>query len=138
MLSKEQGVSLKGLPGLVEGCISDLPAEFIEVDKRDSALEVLNDVIRSRKHRQKWTEVHEKIMMLYTELCVELQRSSFAKDGLYQYRNICKEVAPNSFEKVIKSFLEKAEKKANSAREQSEATVLQEVEDLDAVVTPER
>lgn len=107
------------------------------MDKKESALEVLNDVIRSRKHRQKWTEEHEKIMMLYTELCVQLQRSSFAKDGLYQYRNICKEVAPNSFEKVIKSFLNKAEKKANSAREQSEATV-EEVEDLDAVVTPER
>lgn len=107
------------------------------MDKKDSALEVLNDVLRSRKHRQKWTEVHEKIMLMYTDLCVQLQRSSFAKDGLYQYRNICKEVAPNSFEKVIKSFLDKAEKKANSAREKSDAT-MDEVEDLDAVVTPER
>lgn len=98
----------------------------------------MNDVIRSRKHRQKWTDVHEKIMLLYTELCVQLQRSSYAKDGLYQYRNICKEVAPNSFEKVIKSFLKMAEDKANKARQESEATVLQEVEDLDAVVTPER
>ena len=77
-------------------------------------------------------------MLLYTELCVQLQRSSYAKDGLYQYRNICKEVAPNSFEKVIKSFLKMAEDKANKARQESEATVLQEVEDLDAVVTPER
>lgn len=112
--------------------------EFIEVDKRNSALEVLNDVIRSRKHRQKWTSVHESIMLLYTNLCVQLQLSSYAKDGLYQYRNICKEVAPSSFEKVIKRFLDLAESKADQARQQSEATVLQEVEDLDAVVTPER
>lgn len=112
--------------------------EFIEVGKRGSALEVLNDVIRSRKHRQKWTDVHEKIMLQYCELCVELQRSSYAKDGLYHYRTICKEVAPNSFEKVISAFLKSAEKRASDAREQSEATVLQEVEDLDAVVTPER
>ncbi len=77
-------------------------------------------------------------MILYTDLCVQLQRSSYAKDGLYQYRNICKEVAPSSFEKVIKGFLELAEKKANSARQESEATVLQEVEDLDVVMTPER
>ena len=112
--------------------------EFIEVGKKESALEVLNDVIRSRKHRQKWTTVHENIMLQYTNLCVQLQRSSYAKDGLYQYRTICKEVAPHSFEKVITRFLDLAEEKANQARQQSEATVLQEVEDLDAVITPER
>lgn len=99
---------------------------------------MLNDVIRSRKHRQKWTSVHQDIMMLYTKLCVQLQRSSYAKDGLYQYRNICKEVNPRSFELVIKSFLKLAEEKADEARQQSEATVLEKVEDLDAVVTPER
>ena len=99
---------------------------------------MLNDLIRSRKHRQKWTQVHEDIMMLYTSLCVQLQRSSYAKDGLYQYRTICKEVNPYSFEKVIKSFLKLAEDKAGDARQQSEATVLEQVEDLDAVVTPER
>lgn len=112
--------------------------EFIEVGKKVSALEVLNDVIRSRKHRQKWTTVHENIMVLYTDLCVQLQRSSYAKDGLYQYRNICKEVAPSSFEKVVKGFLKMAEDRAGKARETSEATVLQEVEDLDVVMTPER
>lgn len=99
---------------------------------------MLNDVIRSRKHRQKWTATHEDIMLLYTSLCVRLQRSSFAKDGLYQYRTICKEVNPHSFERVIKSFLKLAEEKADGARQQSEATVLEQVEDLDAVVTPER
>ena len=77
-------------------------------------------------------------MFLYTKLCVQLQRSSYAKDGLYQYRNICKEVAPNSFEKVITSFLKLAEGKADEARQKSEATVLQEIEDLDVVMTPER
>lgn len=99
---------------------------------------MLNDVIRSRKHRQKWTSVHEDIMLLYTSLCVQLQRSSYAKDGLYQYRTICKEVNPGSFEKVIKKFLKLAETKADKARQESEATVLEKVEDLDAVVTPER
>lgn len=77
-------------------------------------------------------------MCQYTSLCVQLQRSSYAKDGLYQYRNICKEVAPSSFEKVIKGFLKLAEAKADEARQHSEATVLQGVEDLDVVVTPER
>ena len=70
------------------------------MDKKESALEVLNDVIRSKKHRQTWTKTHELIMKLFAELCVDLQRSAFAKDGLYQYRNICKDVSLNSFEVV--------------------------------------
>ena len=113
-------------------------AEFIEVGKEESALEVLNDIIRSRKHRHKWTQVHEMIMLQFTKLCVNLQRSLFAKDGLYQYRNICKEVAPHSFEKVVNHFLSLAEDTAGKARQESEATALQEVEDLDVVMTPER
>ena len=77
-----------------------LHAEFIEVDKKESALECLNDVIHSKKHRQSWSTTHELIMRLFVELCVDLQRSAFAKDGLYQYRNICREVSLNSFEVV--------------------------------------
>ncbi len=77
-------------------------------------------------------------MLQFTKLCVKLQRSQFAKDGLYQYRNICKEVAPNSFEKVVNHFLSLAEDKAGKARQESEATVLQEIDDLDVVMTPER
>lgn len=63
-------------------------------------MECLNDVIHSKKHRQMWTKTHEDIMRLFVELCVDLQRSAFAKDGLYQYRNICREVSLNSFEMV--------------------------------------
>lgn len=39
-------------------------------------------------------------MKLFVELCVDLQRSAFAKDGLYQYRNICRDVSLHSFELV--------------------------------------
>ena len=81
-----------------------VPTEFIEVDKKESALECLNDVIHSKKHRQTWTTTHELIMRLFVELCVDLQRSAFAKDGLYQYRNICREVSLHSFE-VVSLFL---------------------------------
>ena len=110
--------------------------EFIEDDKKDSALQALNNVIRSKEHRT-WTLTHESIMHLFTELCVDLQRSSFAKDGLYQYRNICKGANLKSFETVVKAFLGLAESKANAAREESEHAVLQEVEDFDVIQTPE-
>lgn len=79
-------------------------------------------------------------MILFTRLCVELQRSSFAKDGLYQYRNICKDASLHSFEVVVKKFLELANSKANDARQESEqtASTLQDIEDLDYMQTPER
>ena len=93
-------------------------------------------MIRSKKHRQ-WSETHESIMKLYVRLCVELQKSLSAKDGLYQYRNICKDTNLNSFKCVIEEFLNMAEKKAADAREESTQTVL-DIEDLDAMQTPER
>lgn len=114
--------------------------EFLEVGKKVSALEVLNDFIRSRKHKSKWTLAHEEIMYMFTDLCIDLQRSSYAKDGLYQYRTTCKDTALNSFEKVVKRFLSKAEEKAQAAKKESaEASqaALMAVEDLDYVATPE-
>ena len=152
--------------------LSSTITEFIEVEKKESALECLNDVIHSKKHRQTWTTTHEQIMKLFVELCVDLQRSAFAKDGLYQYRNICREVSLHSFEvvspliclrllgknntkqgafvsnsmakwvcwvfQVVKHFLTLASDRANAAREESEQAVLQEVEDLDVIMTPEK
>ena len=110
--------------------------EFIDVGKQLSALEVLNDIIRSKKHRQ-WSETHESIMRLYLKLCTDLQKSLLAKDGLFQYRNICKDTNLNSFKNVIEGFLNMAERKASAAREESTQTVL-DIEDLDAIQTPER
>ena len=110
--------------------------EFIEVGKKDSALEVLSDIIKSKKHRQ-WSETHESIIRLYLELCIDLQKSPTAKDGLYQYRNICKETNLYSFQQVINYFLSMVEEKAKEARKQSEQTVM-DIEDLDMMQTPER
>ncbi len=96
----------------------------------------MSDIIRSKKHRQ-WSETHESIIRLYLELCVGLQKSPTAKDGLYQYRNICKDTNLNSFQVVIDFFLKMVEEKAAAARKMSEQTVL-DVEDLDQMHTPER
>ena len=66
-------------------------SEFIEVGKEQRALDALYDVIKSKKHRT-WQKIHEPIMELYLELCVELKKSHIAKEGLYQYKNICQQV----------------------------------------------
>ena len=65
--------------------------EFIDVGKKQPALDALYDVIKSKKHRT-WQKIHEPIMEKYLELCVELRKSHTAKEGLYQYKNICQQV----------------------------------------------
>lgn len=66
-------------------------SEFIDVGKKQRALDALYDVIKSKKHRT-WQKIHEPIMEKYLQLCVELRKSHIAKEGLYQYKNICQQV----------------------------------------------
>ena len=110
--------------------------EFIEVGKNLRALEILSDVLKSRKHRV-WQAKHEEIMYKFLELCVNLQKSFVAKEGLYQYKIICQQTYIKSFEEVVRKFLEMAEAKATEAREKCKTTAEIEVEDLDNVARPE-
>lgn len=61
------------------------------MDKKADALDTLHDVIKSRRHRT-WTKIHEQIMTKHLELCVDLRKPHIAKDGLFQYRNMCQQV----------------------------------------------
>jgi len=108
--------------------------EFIDIGKKEAALDVLYDVIKSKKHRV-WQKIHEPILRTYLTLCVDLKRSVNAKEGLYQYKLICQQVNILSLEEVISFFLTLAEKHADEARNQSIELVT--VEDLDQVQTPE-
>lgn len=109
---------------------------MLEVGKKQDALDTLHDVIKARKHRQ-WTKIHELIMTKHLELCVELRKPHLAKDGLFQYRNMCQQVNVKSLEDVIGSFLDMAEKKADQAREESHGSV-EDIEDLDQAESPEK
>ncbi|XP_054167038.1 eukaryotic translation initiation factor 3 subunit A-like [Oppia nitens] len=109
--------------------------EFIDVGKKPRALEILCDVLRSRKHRT-WQKEHPDIMMKYLELCVELKKSYVAKEGIYQYKIICQQTYIQSFEEVVRKYIEMAEEKAESAKRESKQTVL-DVDDLDNAQTPE-
>ncbi|CAG2176311.1 unnamed protein product [Oppiella nova] len=111
------------------------PEKFIDVGKKPRALEILCDVLRSRKHRT-WQKKHEDIMIKYLELCVELKKSYVAKEGIYQYKIICQQTYINSFEDVVRKYLEMAEEKAQSAQKESKQSVL-DVDDLDNAQTPE-
>jgi translation initiation factor 3 subunit A len=111
--------------------------ELINVGQKQDALQALHDLITSKRYRA-WQKTHEKIMFKYIELCVDMQRGRYAKDGLIQYRIICTQVNVNSLEEVIKHFMDLSTKRAELARSQAQA--LEEaldVDDLEADRRPE-
>eukprot|EP00743_Colponemidia_sp_Colp-15_P001527 GILK01001667.1.p1 GENE.GILK01001667.1~~GILK01001667.1.p1 ORF type:complete len:1057 (-),score=306.94 GILK01001667.1:119-3289(-) len=109
--------------------------ELIAVGQKKDALQTLNDVINSRRHRT-WQQTLEKIMIKYVQLCVELQKGKTAKDGLIQYRNISQHVNVPSVETVIKEFRDRAEERVTQAQSQAN-TVLVDVDDLEGEASPE-
>ncbi|PNY16546.1 eukaryotic translation initiation factor 3 subunit a, partial [Trifolium pratense] len=111
--------------------------ELINVGQKQDALQTLHDLITSKRYRA-WQKTLERIMFKYVELCVDMRKGRFAKDGLIQYRIICQQVNVSSLEEVIKHFMhlstEKAEQARNQAQELEEAL---DVDDLEADKRPE-
>ncbi len=63
-------------------------------------------------------------MFKYVDLCIELKKGRYAKDGLIHYRNVCQQVNVQSLEEVIKYFMKTATDKAEEA--QSKAQVCED------------
>eukprot|EP01018_Ginkgo_biloba_P033791 Gb_03846 [translate_table: standard] len=115
--------------------------ELMNVGQKQAALQALHDLITSKKYRA-WQKTLEKIMFKYVELCVDMRKGRYAKDGLIQYRIVCQQVNVSSLEEVIKYFLHLSTEKAEEAQAQSQAKlaaaeVVLDVEDLEAVKSPE-
>ncbi|KAM0837775.1 hypothetical protein ACQ4PT_061404 [Festuca glaucescens] len=106
--------------------------ELIHVGQKQAALQALHDLITSKRYRS-WQKPLEKIMMKYVELCVDLRKGRFAKDGLIQYRIVCQQVNVSSLEEVIKHFMQLSNQKAEEAKSQAQALEdALDVEDLEA------
>eukprot|EP00884_Botryococcus_braunii_P006913 jgi/Botrbrau1/16222/Bobra.0066s0008.1 len=111
--------------------------ELIAVGQKGAALQTLHDVITSKRHRT-WQKVLEQIMFRYVDLCVELKKGRYAKDGLIHYRNVCQQVNVSSLEEVIKYLLKSATDKAEDAESKAaESVTTLDVEDLEVDATPE-
>ncbi|GJP74898.1 hypothetical protein CLOP_g5423 [Closterium sp. NIES-67] len=114
--------------------------ELMNVGQKAAALQSLHDLITSKRYRT-WQKPLERIMLKYVELCVDMRKGRFAKDGLIQYRIACQQVNVQSLEEVVKYFLKLATEKAEQAQAQVEAAAaeaaLGEVADLDAEKSPE-
>ncbi|GKV07478.1 hypothetical protein SLEP1_g19253 [Rubroshorea leprosula] len=111
--------------------------ELMNVGQKQDALQALHDLITSKRHRA-WQKPYEKIMLKYIELCVDMRKGRYAKDGLIQYRIVCQQVNVTSLEEVIKYFMQLSTEKAEQARSQAQA--LEEaldVDDLEADKRPE-
>ena len=62
-------------------------------------------------------------MFRYLELCVDLKKSHVAKEGLFQYRNMCQSTNVASLASVVQGYLNMAEKRTESARQESADSV---------------
>ena len=107
--------------------------ELMLVGNTEVALQTLHDVFAQRRFNKQWEPIYEDLIFKYMELCVRLKDHRLAKEGLYQYRQLCMgSQAYKSLDKSIRYLLEMAEAKAESARASVAAgSSLAEVEDLD-------
>ena len=95
--------------------------ELISVGQKNSALQTLHDVITSKRYRT-WQKVLEQIMFKYVDLCIELKKGRYAKDGLIHYRNVCQQVNVQSLEEVIKYFMKTATDRAEDAQSKAQVS----------------
>jgi translation initiation factor 3 subunit A len=117
--------------------ITNSDAAVLKRTKR-SALETLHDALVAKKNRT-WQPAHEELMILYLDICLELQLGIIAKDGLHQYRNLSIQHNPASLENVIVHFVNQTEQKLSFAKKQSNEMILLDAAqvDLEAAQTPE-
>ncbi|KAI6659796.1 PEP-CTERM domain protein [Oopsacas minuta] len=74
-------MSKPGFSGKPESAIKRAD-EFIEVEKYDDAIEVLFDVLRNKRHRDKVNE-QSLVIMKFCQLCVDHGKTTSVKDSLY-------------------------------------------------------
>ncbi|RRT79488.1 hypothetical protein B296_00025320 [Ensete ventricosum] len=111
--------------------------ELVNVGQKQAALQALHDLITSKRYKA-WQKTLERIMFKYVELCVDMRKGRFAKDGLIQYRITCQQVNVSSLEEVIKYFMQLSTEKAEQARTQAQALEdALDVEDLEVDKRPE-
>ena len=101
-------------------------------------MDTLYEVIKSKKRNHTVSELLiEQIMFKYLELCVDLKKSHVAKEGLFQYRNMCQATNVASLAQVVQGYLNMAEKRTDSAKQESVDSVNADIDDLENLATPE-
>ncbi|CAE7436960.1 TIF3A1, partial [Symbiodinium sp. CCMP2456] len=107
-----------------------------EVGKQNEALETLHHAILHKRWKNQWSPTLEKIIERHLQLCVELQKMRFAREGLHQYRATCQAANIQSLEQVVRVFRRAAEEKVNQAKKEQDVR-LGKVADLEEMDAPE-
>lgn len=68
------------------------------VEKTPAALELLHEHVTSKRTRSAPIASLEPVMILFVELCVEMRKGKYAKEGLYQYKNIAQNTSVQTIE----------------------------------------
>lgn len=110
--------------------------ELLEVGKQNEALETLHHAILHKRWKNQWSPTLEKIIERHLQLCVELQKMRFAREGLHQYRATCQAANIQSLEQVVRVFRKAAEEKVNQAKKEQDVR-LGKVADLEELDAPE-
>ncbi|EKX52821.1 translation initiation factor 3, subunit A [Guillardia theta CCMP2712] len=114
--------------------------ELIGVGQKSAALDVLETVIKPKRHRT-WTATLEDILKKFLSLCTEARETKRAKEGLIQYRQIAQNASqgPESILKVVTSFIGDGERAVREAEEKAGlgAEAVASLQDLEADETPE-
>jgi translation initiation factor 3 subunit A len=137
--------------------------ELIAVNQANNALTLLYDVIVSKRSRTTPLPSLEPIVEKFVELCVQLRKGKLAKDALVHYKNIAQNTSvatievrfplpttfaclrysskssacTNSPKHVIKHYIHHAEQHVTHAQSKANAIALDQIEDLEAIETPE-
>ncbi|KAK9322693.1 hypothetical protein V1517DRAFT_322558 [Lipomyces orientalis] len=111
--------------------------ELLAVEQSGDALNLLHEIITSKRTRNTPITSLEPIMLRFVELCVQLRKGKLAKEGLYTYKNVAQNTSVGSIEVVLKKFIDLAKDKVTEAQAQADRITLDSIDDLEASETPE-
>ncbi|KAK9368946.1 hypothetical protein V1509DRAFT_621995 [Lipomyces kononenkoae] len=111
--------------------------ELLAVEQSADALNLLHEIITSKRTRNTPITSLEPIMLRFVELCVQLRKGKLAKEGLYTYKNVAQNTSVGSIEVVLKKFIDLAKDKVTEAQAQADRITLDSIDDLEASETPE-
>eukprot|EP01138_Halocafeteria_seosinensis_P015700 gb/GECG01016021.1/.p1 GENE.gb/GECG01016021.1/~~gb/GECG01016021.1/.p1 ORF type:complete len:610 (+),score=70.71 gb/GECG01016021.1/:1-1830(+) len=108
------------------------------VGEKEDALKSLKAFIAQRNFTREWTPSHEKLIIKFFDLCVELRLAGDAKEGIYRYRMLTQVNHPHTLYKVVNHLIDQSLEKARDARATvKDSSALDNVEDLEEEESPE-